>query len=142
MTIPLDSPSTTAGDENIVSLRRHARLVVALVLALFYLLTAFQNAHRNSDPIKHDQSAYLAEAKELADSHYSALTGRNRMPAYLYLLSAIYSPRLSDVENFHRARALSVLLTLPLLLIVNLTLRAYLSVKAADTLTYICAFAV
>ncbi|MCA9945950.1 MAG: hypothetical protein KC449_20850, partial [Anaerolineales bacterium] len=72
----------------------------------------------NTDRFRTDQAAYLDAAKQLKTSNYTALTDRNRMPVYPFLLSLVYEPGLSDEAFFARGKLLNIglsLIILPLL---------------------------
>lgn len=93
-------------------------LLLAFV-ALFYLYGVRQQfLYVNTDMSRTDQAAYLNAAESLKTSSYTALTDRNRMPVYPFLLSLLYEPGLSDEAFFARGKLLNIglsLLILPLL---------------------------
>ena len=110
-------------------------------VALFYLYGVRQQfLFVNTDRFQTDQSAYLEAAKSLKTSNYTALTDRNRMPVYPFLLSLLYEPGLSDEAFFARGKLLNVGLSLLILPILLWIFRQYLPLFTAVNLFLIHAF--
>ncbi|MCA9900394.1 MAG: hypothetical protein KC433_19520 [Anaerolineales bacterium] len=94
----------------------------------------------NTDLTRTDQSAYLQAAEALKSSNYTALTDRNRMPVYPFLLSLLYQPGLSEEAFFARGKLLNVGLSLLILPILFWIFRRYLPLFTAVNLLLIHAF--
>ena len=69
----------------------------------------------NLDVDASDQAAYLSYAKNLYETDYNMVGGRNRMPVYPMLLSLIYSPDLTENQFFIRSKAFNIALSAALL---------------------------
>ncbi|MFN2508091.1 MAG: hypothetical protein ABR589_04895, partial [Chthoniobacterales bacterium] len=74
-----------------------------------------------------DQGAYLRYAREMFQTRYSVVGGRNRMPVYPFLLSLLYRPGLSEAEFLARAQTFNVNLSAALLLLLFAIYRRHFS---------------
>ncbi len=111
------------------------------LVALFYLYGVRQQyLHVNTDMTTIDQSSYLNAAKLLKTSNYTALTNRNQMPVYPFLLSLLYEPGLSDEAFFARGKLLNIALSLIILPILFWIFWKYLPLFTAVNLFLIHTF--
>lgn len=111
------------------------------LVALFYLYGVRQQyLYVNTDMTTIDQSSYLNAAKLLKTSNYTALTNRNQMPVYPFLLSLLYEPGLSDEAFFARGKLLNIVLSLLILPILFWIFRKYLPLFTAVNLFLIHTF--
>lgn len=111
------------------------------MLTLLYLFGVRQQFLLvNTNRERTDQSAYMQAAETQKTSNYTALTDRNRMPLYPFLLSLLYEPGLSDEAFFVRGKLLNVGLSLLILPILFLIFRRYLPLFTAINLILIHAF--
>lgn len=115
-------------------------MLVIVVLSLYLYGVRQQFLYVNTDPSRTDQSAYMQVAEQLKTSNYTALTDRNQMPVYLFLLSLLYEPGLSDDTFFARGKLLNVGLSLLILPILFLIFRRYLPLFTAVNLILIHTF--
>jgi hypothetical protein len=92
--------------------------MLTFVLAgALYLVFAFVHAALvNTDPGRHDQGTYLWGARTLHETHFAAATNRSQMPAYLYVQALFYLDHAADAAVFARAKAVSIGLSLALVL--------------------------
>ena len=112
-----------------------------IVVTLLYLYGVRQQfLYVNTDLSRTDQAAYLNAAERLKTSNYTALTDRNRMPVYPFLLSLLYEPGLSDEAFFARGKLLNSGLSLLILPILFWIFRQYLPLFTAVNLFLIHAF--
>jgi len=110
-------------------------------VALFYLYGVRQQfLYVNTDMSRTDQAAYLHAAESLKTSNYTALTDRNRMPIYPFLLSLLYEPSLSDEAFFARGKLLNIVLSLLILPILFWIFQKYLPLFTAVNLFLIHTF--
>ena len=95
-------------------------LIVAgiLIATVLYVNGALSHAREvNFDRHRMDQSAYMAYAKSLADSGYTFVGGRNRMPIYPLLQSFfVYRSGMSDEDFFELGKRFNIGLSVILLL--------------------------
>lgn len=98
-------------------------LAVLLILAALYWRGADQLARHNLNIESRDQSAYLNYARNMAETDYSYVGGRNRMPVFPFLLSLLYQPHLSETQFFERAKVFHIALSLALLSLTFVLLR-------------------
>lgn len=115
-------------------------LLLAIVLLLYLYGVRQQFLYVNTDMSRTDQGAYLHAAELLKTSNYTALTDRNRMPVYPFLLSLLYEPGLSDDAFFARGKLLNIGLSLLILPILFWIFRRYLPLFTAVNLLLIHAF--
>jgi len=71
-----------------------------LTAGLYWYGAGKQLTQVNIDMTATDQSAYMAYARALVDSNYTAIGDRNRMPVYPILQSLFYQPGMSDEAFF------------------------------------------
>lgn len=69
----------------------------------------------NLDVDASDQAAYLSYARNLYETDYNIVGGRNRMPVYPMLLSLIYNPDLTQNQFFARSKDFNIALSAALL---------------------------
>lgn len=118
-------------------------VLTAIVLTTLYTHGALRNARRvNTNMHGFDQSAYMNYARNLAESDYTHVGGRNRMPMYPLLLSFVYSSDLSDEAFFERGKYFNIALSVVLLAALFFIVRAYLPPGGAILLLLITAFTV
>ena len=114
-----------------------------LIATLLYLYGARQQyLYVNVDMGRIDQSAYLEAGRLLKASNYTALTDRNRMPVYPFLLSLLYYDGLSDEAFFARGKLLNIGLSLLILPILFWIFRKYLPLFTAVNLLLIHTFTI
>lgn len=113
------------------------------MLVLLYLYGVRQQfLYVNITDFTIDQGSYLKSAQLLKTSHYTALTDRNRMPLYPFLLSLLYKPGLNEEIFFARAKLFNITLSLFILLVLFRLFRQYLPLATAVILLLIHAFTV
>jgi hypothetical protein len=97
-----------------------------IVFCILYCYGAVAQSNRvNTDMAATDQSAYMDYAKELRQTNYTYIGGRNRMPVYPFLQSLFYSPQLTDQEFFVQGKYRNIVLSLLCLLALYLIFRRY-----------------
>ncbi|WP_143467614.1 hypothetical protein [Leptolyngbya ohadii] len=67
------------------------------------------------DVSRSDQEAYLSYAQNMYETGYNLVGGRNRMPAFSFLLSLLYSPELTQNQFFARSKDFNIVATAALL---------------------------
>ncbi len=108
-----------------------------------YVSAALRHARVvNLDRGSTDQSAYMGYARSLAESNYTYVGDRNRMPLYPILQSLAYDPGATAEEWFARGKALNIALSVCCLIGLFAMLRCHLPAAAAIALTLIVAFTV
>ena len=118
-------------------------LLGSLMLICLYVNGANQQSHQvNTDMQRMDQSAYMAYAKLLAESNYTYVGDRNRMPLYPLLQSLLFEPGLSDEDFFARGKQFNIVLSMGLLLGLFFILQKYLPFMGAINLILITTFTV
>ena len=118
-------------------------LLGSLMLICLYVNGANQQSHQvNTDMQRMDQSAYMAYAKLLAESNYTYVGDRNRMPLYPLLQSLLFEPGLSDEDFFARGKQFNVVLSVGLLIGLFFILQKYLPFMGAINLILITTFTV
>ena len=123
--------------------RRGIFAALGLALVAAYWWGAEQHLHRvNTKVWRTDQSAYLAYARNMAETNYEFVGGRNRMPIYPFLLSQVYTPELSEEAFFVRAKYLNIVISLLVLCGTWGLMRWWLPSLEASVLTLIAAFSV
>jgi hypothetical protein len=129
--------------ENCVTRAKIGWLLGAIVLTCFYVNGANQQSRQvNTDMHRTDQSAYMAYAKALAESNYTYIGNRNRMPLYPFLQSLLYKSDLSDEDFFVRGKQLNIMLSVGFLIGLFFILQKYLPFTGAINLILITAFTV
>lgn len=117
--------------------------ILALVFALVYCVGAHFHIHRvNTEIVKADQGAYIAYARQMSLTRYAVPGGRNQMPAFPFLISAVDRHGISVDELFLRAKYLNVALSLSVLVGIFFLLRRTLPEFEACGLTCITGFTV
>jgi hypothetical protein len=96
----------------------------------------------NVDMRRIDQSAYMRYGRELRESGYTYVGGRNRMPLYPLMLSRIYQPGMSDEAFFFRAKVFNVILSILILGGIFWLFTRFISTFLAVNLTLVMAFGV
>jgi hypothetical protein len=120
------------------------RAAAYLGLLAAYVTAAVVHARVvNVDVGRHDQSAYLAVARELARTHFEAPTNRMQMPLYP-MLQALFlvDPGAPDDVVFPRAKLVNVALSVILVAILHLFFRRALPRLEALVATLATAFTV
>lgn len=85
--------------------------LIALVLCVYGMEA---HARRTSVPApaqQGDQGAYLRYARQMHESGYQVVGGRNRMPVFPFLLSLLYEPGMAEEEFLARGQAFNVYLS-------------------------------
>mgnify|MGYP004487198075 CR=1 FL=1 len=107
-----------AGDRS-KQIKNIKRICLAGCAALFiflYVNGALEHSKIvNLDVNASDQAAYLSYAKNLYETDYNLVGGRNRMPVYPMLLSLIYNPNLTQNQFFDRSKVFNIALSAALL---------------------------
>lgn len=111
-----------------------------LTAGLYWYGAGKQLTQVNIDMTATDQSAYMAYARALVDSNYTAIGDRNRMPVYPILQSLFYQPGMSDEAFFMVGKYVNLVLSLILLAGLAWLFYAYLPWLAMLTLLLIAAF--
>ena len=109
---------------------------------MYYCGAVRQLAHVNTDMRSTDQSAYMDYARNLYESNYTFIGGRNRMPIYPVLQSLFYRPGMSDEEFFTRGKYVNLVLSVGLLGGLTLILRHFFPPLHTLNLMLIIAFTV
>lgn len=116
-------------------------LVGACIFIFFYLQASNQqNFEINSNQGNYDQSAYMREAIEWKDSDYQKTLGRNRMPAYLFLISFLHHERMSEHDYFVSVKKFNILLSVALLFILWLLFKNLYGSLISTSFTLIAGF--
>lgn len=116
------------------------RLAIPLLTLGFFAGALAQARWVNVDATTHDQSAYLAQARMLAETHFTAPTNRIEMPAFPALLSLFYRDGLDDAAWFWRAKLVSIGVAFVCALAMTLTLRRMLARDSARLATIAIVF--
>ena len=128
------------------SLQKPSRLAVFILLgAIVGVFLFVAHARRLHSPVPitmGDQESYLRYARRMAESNYSYVGGRNRMPIYPFLLSLLYRPGMSEAEFLKRAQAFNVNLSAAVLVALFFLLRRYFPALFALALVAGVAFGV
>lgn len=96
--------------------RRSGRLaLLALVLVVYGLEAHTRRALVPAPATQGDQDAYLRYAREMHDTNYTVIGGRNRMPVFPFLLSHLYRQGMSEDEFLSRAQAFNINLSIAIL---------------------------
>jgi hypothetical protein len=128
---------------NRINIAKIGWLLGGIALACLYVNGAIQQSRQvNTDMHRTDQSAYMAYAKALAESNYTYIGDRNRMPLYPFLQSLLYEPGLSDEDFFVRGKRLNIALSVAFLIGLFFILQKHLPLMAATNLILITAFTV
>lgn len=83
-------------------------LVFGLAVTIFIWGATQQSIHVNTDMTSTDQSSYMNYAKNMAETNYQFVGGRNRMPVYPALMSLFYNEKMSDQEFFNRGKKVGI----------------------------------
>lgn len=94
----------------------------------------------NTDMTATDQSAYMEYARDMAESNYRVVGGRNRMPVYPFVQSLFYRPGMSDDAFFAVGKYVNLVLSLLLLVGLAVIFARYLPWLETLTLLLITAF--
>jgi hypothetical protein len=93
-------------------LKRWCFATCAALFILLYGYGALEHSKRiNLDVDRVDQAAYLSYARNLYETNYNYVGGRNRMPVYPFLLSLIYSPDFTQNQFFTRSKFFNIALS-------------------------------
>jgi hypothetical protein len=96
----------------------------------------------NTDMNSTDQSAYMDYARNLYESNYAYIGGRNRMPVYPFLQSLFYRPDMTEEAFFIRGKFVNLVLSLGLLAGLAFIFRQFFSWFHSLNLLLIVAFTV
>ncbi len=121
---------------------RHRRLaLIVLGSGVYFVALALANAsHVNVDPVRHDQQAYLDQARMLAETSFHGFTNRVEMPIFPYILALFYSPRLDPTGWFWRGKVVAIGVALVVSMFFALLARRLLPASAARLVTIVCVF--
>jgi hypothetical protein len=120
-----------------------AVITTSVLVALLYTSAAARHAREvNVDRGRTDQSAYMGYARALAESGYTYVGDRNRMPLYPILQSLAYDPSSTPEEWFVNGKNLNIALSVVCLLGLLAIVRRYLPAPASGSLVLIVAFTV
>jgi hypothetical protein len=116
---------------------------LALVMAGLYWNGAVEQLARvNTNMTYMDQPAYMNYARNLRESNYTFIGGRNRMPVYPFLQSLLYRADMTDEAFFEQGKYVNLVLSLFLLAGLAFIFSRYLSLFATINLLLIIAFTV
>lgn len=119
------------------------RAGAAALLVTAYLAGAIYQGFRvNLDRNRTDQSAYMDYARQMATTDFAHVGDRARMPVYPFLMSFLYTPGMSDEEFFRRGKAFNIALSILLLVLTYLLLRAWIEPLAAGAAVLVAGFTV
>ncbi len=106
-------------------------IALAALLASFLAGSLAQARWVNLDASTHDQLAYLAQARMLAETHFSGVTNRIEMPVFPAILALFYREGLTDDDWFWRAKLVSIGVATLSAIAITLTLRRVLTESSA-----------
>ena len=89
--------------------------ILCLIAGLYWYGAVEQLTQVNTNMDSIDQSAYMTYTRSLAESKYTYIGGRNRMPVYPFLQSLFYNPDLTDEAFFIQGKTINLVLSLGLL---------------------------
>ena len=116
--------------------------LILILAALYWYGGVQQLARVNTDMKSTDQSAYMDYARNMYESDYTFIGGRNRMPVYPFLQSLFYHPSLSNEGFFERGKYVNLILSLVLLAGLASVFRHFFGPLHALNLVLIIAFTV
>jgi hypothetical protein len=103
-----------------------------MALLVAFVVGAYAQARWvNVNATTHDQSAYLAQARMLAETHFTVPTNRIEMPAFPAILSLFWKDGLTDDAWFWRAKLVAIGVALLSAIAAALTLRRVLPEPSA-----------
>ena len=125
-------------------MKRQFLLGIGFVLAaaVFIWGANSQSSLVNTNMQEMDQSAYLDYARNLAETNYTFVGDRNRMPLYPALMSLSYKPGIPDDVFFDRGKKLGIVIALLGLLFTYLIFYKVSNKLHALTGTLVAAFTV
>jgi hypothetical protein len=124
-------------------LKTPALIGLILIIAGLYWYGAAEQLRRvNTSMNSTDQSAYMNYARNLYESNYSYIGGRNRMPVYPLIQSLFYRPGMTAEAFFARGKYVNLVLSLGLLVGLAIIFRKYFSWLHSLNLLLIVAFTV
>jgi len=85
-------------------------LVLGLAIGIFVWGAGQQSTLVNTDVHAIDQSAYMSDAKGMAQTNLQFVGGRNRMPLYPALLSFFYKQEMSDEDFFECGKDVGIVI--------------------------------
>ncbi len=85
--------------------------VVASILAIIYFGGAWIVAQENYKMQGKDQFAYMNYARQMHNSGYTFVGGRNRMPVYPFILSLVYQNGMDDETFFDVSKKVNIVLS-------------------------------
>lgn len=89
-----------------------------------------------------DQSSYMSYAKNMAETNYQFVGGRNRMPVYPALMSLFYKEKMSDQTFFNRGKKIGIAIGLICSIVVFFVFRKAGRSIDAMTATFVTMFTV
>jgi hypothetical protein len=120
-------------------------MVIGLILTiagLYWHGAMEQLDYVNTNMHSTDQSAYMADARGMYESHYASMVWPNRMPVYPFLQSLFYRPNMTDEAFVVRGKQLNLLLSVGFLAGLAFIFRKNLSGLQSLNLLLIVAFTV
>jgi 4-amino-4-deoxy-L-arabinose transferase-like glycosyltransferase len=116
---------------------------LTLVVARLYWHGAVEQLGRvNVDMTQTDQFAYMNYARNLRESNYTFIGGRNRMPVYPFLQSLFHRADMTDEAFFEQGKYVNLVLSLLLLAGLAFIFYRYISLLATVNLILIFAFTI
>jgi hypothetical protein len=115
---------------------------IVAVVWLYVSAAVRQSEQVNTEMGRTDQSAYMGYARHLAESHYTYVGNRNRMPLYPLIQSLHYQSGQADELFFARGKAVNIALSVAFLAGISLVLRSILPSPAPAVLSLTAAFMV
>jgi hypothetical protein len=116
--------------------------LVLIIAGLYWYGAVEQLVCINTDMHFTDQKAYMDYARNMYESNYTFVGGRNRMPVYPFVQSLFHCPGLTDEEFFIRGKYVNLILSLGLLAGLALVLRPFFHWLHTLNLMLIVAFTV
>lgn len=114
-----------------------------LALALVYCAAAHFHIHGvNTEIVKADQAAYIGYARQMSETRYEFVGGRNQMPVFPFLISLVDRYGITTEDLFVRAKYLNVGLSLLVLVGAFFLSRRSLPEFESTALVLITAFTV
>ncbi len=117
-------------------------LLLAIILSVFLVEAHTRRMVWSTSGDQGDQASYLRYARQMRETNYTAVGGRNRMPVYPFLLSLLWEPGLSEAEFLARAQAFNVNLSCAILLLLFFIYRRHFPALYSAALVAITAFPV
>jgi hypothetical protein len=123
--------------------KKYLILILILVTSALFVWGAKRQATLvNIDMHSTDQSAYMRDAKNLSQTNFRFVTGRNRMPVYPSIMALFYHDGMPDEEYFALGKWVGIVIALLVLGIVFFIFNRYAKPLDALTATLVVSFTV